>query len=405
MHYGFAVRDANDDNDGPLDDALLILDWPPEPPAADAPDAPAPAAVDPAAVAASEAEPAGAAASGAAASGREAVGRRLFCAPPHELPMRAAVHVRHTLWRLRTSCRSRRARRNALRHRSTPRPRHRQSVSPPAKGVAPLGAQVRPLDGDAGSLRALALMRVAVATEAELLQAVAAEANANGKEAEAPADNKKRTRVPLLPAGTAEAGAGCGPLGKRSELAATMALRDAAARALEALVVLGYVASSGETEGEGEMIEAGSPPPPLLGGAPPPPPGAREGAACVVRGEARALRQLVSRCEAAVTALEAADGATPAAVLAAGSGLAGGKLQAGGKRHDTAQLDRRLEVVELPGRGRGYVAAAPIAAGERIFVEVPSRRDLAAISPRPRRHLAATSTQSRRDLGLGRASH
>ena len=109
-----------------------------------------------------------------------------------------------------------------------------------------------------GMLRALALQRVAVATSAERAAVAVTVAQ---PEARAAAGWQ-----PLLPAGTAAAGEGCAPLGKRNEVAATQALRAAAMRELDMLRALGYLDSA----------------PPSLSCVPPP--GALESAAVVVRG-------------------------------------------------------------------------------------------------------------------------
>ena len=64
--------------------------------------------------------------------------------------------------------------------------------------------------------------------------------------------------------------------------------------------------------------------------------------------------------------MASAEPALPPAVLASAAGL-----EAQPATRSTGAIDRRLETRELPGRGRGYVATARIAAGDRILVETP----------------------------------
>ena len=220
--------------------------------------------------------------------------------------------------------------------------------------------RLRPVDSDSGALSALGLMRVAVASKTELKAAAAAAAEtgaaagqANGAGGGAGGGTGGGASTELLVAlgstGHRLPGAGLTAVSLANEAAATAALSAAVARAAQAAQAL-------------------LPAAPRKGGkARAPKPGSREHAALqVVEGTLATLRFVADACDASMHALAAADPATPTAVLASAFGL-GGQRRAEG----SAQVDRRLDVVELPNKGRGYVANAPIRAGQRVLVERP----------------------------------
>jgi len=223
---------------------------------------------------------------------------------------------------------------------------------------------VRAASGDDGTLQALALCRAAVAT-AEELDLASAEA------APAPAAAAAAAAVGLIAKGSTPAGRGIGRgVSRANELSATRALREAADLALASLPApdAGADDAAGAAAGVSAL--------------------ARQFAAVVVGSERRVLQTVREACDEALEALAAADAAMAPAVLASAYGL-GAQSEAG----DSAQVDARLLMCELPGRGRGYVASAHIAAGERLIVEKPlvfkARGDSAAASTALRAEVTA----------------
>lgn len=230
---------------------------------------------------------------------------------------------------------------------------------------------VRAASGDDGTLQALALCRAAVATEEELDLASAEDPPVAAAAAPAASDSGA-VAVGLIAKGSTPAGRGIGRgVSRANELSATRALREAADLALASLPDADD-ADDGNAAARVAVVSAA----------------ARQFAAVVVGSERRVLRAVREACDEAIRALGAADAAMAPAVLASACGLG-----AQGEAGDSAQVDARLMMCELPGRGRGYVASAHIAAGERLVVERPlvfqAKGDSAAASTALRAEVVA----------------